>query len=253
MDSIKVIKIGGKVAEDEKTLNQFLADFQRIKGSKILVHGGGVMATQLSNKMGLETKMIDGRRVTSSETLKVVTMVYGGLINKRLVAKLQALGQNAIGLTGADLNIIDAHKRNPVPLDFGWVGDIETVQSNWLEMFIEQRVVPVIAPLTHDGKGNMLNTNADNIAGFIAVELAKNYSVELIFCFDRPGVMDGDTVIESLDLDKYEELKSEGIISDGMIPKLDLGFKALEHSVSQVTIKQVQDLNIEQTGTQLIL
>jgi acetylglutamate kinase len=253
MDTIKVLKIGGKVAEDEATLDRFLADFHLLKGSKILVHGGGVMATQLSEKMGIETQMIEGRRVTSTETLDVVTMVYGGLINKRLVAKLQAMGQNAIGLSGADLNIIHANKRNPVPIDFGWVGDVENVKSDWLKVFLEQGVVPVLAPLTHDGKGNMLNTNADNIAGFLAAELAKKYSVELIFCFDRSGVMNGEKVIPSINAASYEQLKNDGIISDGMIPKLDLGFQALRHSVDSVIIKGVQDLTIEQTGTQLKL
>ncbi len=253
MHRIKIVKIGGKVAEDEQTLDRFLADFHLMKGSKILVHGGGVLATQLSEKMGIETQMIDGRRVTSSETLEVVTMVYGGLINKKLVAKLQALGQDAIGLTGADLNTIYSNKRNPVPIDFGWVGDIENVQSNWLKVFLEQGVVPVIAPLTHDGKGNLLNTNADNIAGFLAAELAQNYAVELIFCFDMLGVMNGESVIQKITHDDYEALKNDGIISDGMIPKLDLGFKALSHSVERVTIRQVFDLNQDDKGTQLVL
>lgn len=253
MDTIKVIKIGGKVAEDAQTLDQFLADFHMMKGSKILVHGGGVMATQLSEKMGIETQMIEGRRITSAETLDVVTMVYGGLINKRLVAKLQALGQNAIGLTGADLNIIHANKRNPFPIDFGWVGDVENVQSDWLKVFLEQGVVPVIAPLTHDAMGNLLNTNADNIAGFLASELAKKYKVELIFAFERPGVMNGESIIEALDIEQYDVLKMNGVISDGMIPKLDLGFQALQHSVEKVTIKHVQDLNEDQKGTHLIV
>jgi len=253
MYTIKVVKIGGKVAENKETLDRFLADFHLMKGSKILVHGGGVLATQLSEKMGIKTQMVEGRRVTDSDTLDVVTMVYGGLINKKLVSKLQALGQDAIGLTGADLNIIHANKRNPFPIDFGWVGDIEYVQSSWLKVFLEQGVVPVIAPLTHDGKGNLLNTNADNIAGFLAAELARKYTVELVFCFDRPGVMQREKVIPTLDVANYEDLKAQGIISDGMIPKLDLGFRALNHAVDRVIVKQVQDLNNEGTGTALIL
>ncbi len=253
MDTIKVIKIGGKVAENEIILDQFLKDFYHLKGSKILVHGGGVMATKISEKLGIDTKMLDGRRVTSAEALEVVTMVYGGLINKKIVAKLQAIGQDAIGLTGADLNIIHANKRNPVPIDFGWVGDVEHVKTEWLKAFLEQGVIPIIAPLTHDGKGNMLNTNADNIAGYLASELAKRYSVKLIFCFDRPGVMDGDMVIKTIDLQHYDDLKSKGIISDGMIPKLDLGFQSLKKTVNQVTIKAVEDLTIEESGTQLLL
>jgi len=252
MDTIKVIKIGGKVAEDEDTLNRFLADFHLLKGSKILVHGGGVMATRLAENLGIQTEMVDGRRITDTETLDVVTMVYGGLINKRLVAKLQALGQNAIGLTGADLNSIHSNKRNPVPIDFGWVGDVENVQSRWLKVFLEQGVVPILAPLTHDGKGNMLNTNGDNIAGFVARELAKKYSVDLIFCFDRKGVLVNGEVIPKLDEETYSELKQEKIVIDGMIPKLDLGFQAINNSVSKVIIKHVHDLNIEHAGTTLV-
>lgn len=252
MHTIKVIKIGGKVAENEETLDRFLAEFHLIKGSKILVHGGGVLATSLAEKLGIETKMVDGRRITDDETIDVVTMVYGGLVNKKLVAKLQALGQDAIGLTGADLNVIHSNKRNPVPIDFGWVGDIEIVQSHWLKVFLEQGVVPVIAPLTHNGKGNLLNTNGDNIAGFIASELAKKYEVELIFCFDQAGVLHDGEVIEKLSHHEFEELKFKSIIKDGMIPKLDLGFLALNNSVSKVIIKNVYDLNIENTGTQLV-
>ncbi len=253
MKELKVIKIGGKVAEDDQTLDRFLRDFHQIAGPKILVHGGGVLATQLSEQMGLETQMINGRRITNAQTLDVVTMVYGGLINKRLVAKLQAVGQNAVGLTGADLNIIQAKKRSTQPIDFGWVGDVETVKTDWLNQFLDHEVVPVIAPLTHDGKGHMLNTNADNMAGFISAELANIYSVELIFCFDRPGVMHGEDVIKTIDRHLYEELKTKEIISDGMIPKLVLGFQALEHNVNNVTIKHVQNVLIEQTGTQLVL
>lgn len=253
MDTIRVIKIGGKVAENEETLNRFMAEFHLLKGSKILVHGGGVLATNLAEKLGIKTKMVDGRRVTDDDTIDIVTMVYGGLVNKKVVAKLQALGQNAIGLTGADLNIIYSNKRNPVPLDFGWVGDIEFVQSDWLKVFLEQGVVPVIAPLTHNGNGDLLNTNADNIAGFLASELAKRYTVQLTFCFDRPGVMNGEEIIDSISLKDFEKLKKEGIISDGMIPKLDLGFQALSNAVDKVTIKHMQDLNTEQTGTELTL
>lgn len=186
MNSIKVIKIGGKIAENEAWLTEFLSEFHQMKGSKILVHGGGVLASSISKQLGITTTMIEGRRVTDSKTLDVVTMVYGGLINKKIVARLQALGQNAIGLTGADLNIIEADKRNPIPVDFGWVGDINTVQVDWLKTFLEQGIVPVIAPLTHDKKGNMLNTNADNIAGFLTQELAIRYEVELIFVLINP-------------------------------------------------------------------
>ena len=253
MEVIKVIKIGGRIAEKDELLDKFLNEFYRLNGSKILVHGGGVLATQISDKLGITTQMIDGRRITSLETLEVVTMVYGGLVNKKLVAKLQAKGQNAIGLTGADLNIIHSTKRNPFPVNFGWVGDVEMVNSEWLKVFLEQGVVPVVAPLTHDGKGNMLNTNADTIAGCIAAELASRYKVHLTFCFDRPGVMDGEQLIDSINLSQYEDLKAHGSITDGMIPKLDVGFKALQQLVTTVTIRGINDISNEYKGTTLTL
>jgi acetylglutamate kinase len=252
MRKVTVIKVGGRVAEDEAVLNSFLDDFVNLKGFKVLVHGGGVIATQMAKKLGIETEMIDGRRVTDKDMLEVTTMVYAGLVNKNIVAKLQSRKVNAIGLTGADLNIIHSLKRNPVPVDFGWVGDIETVDANWLQVFLEQGVIPVIAPLTHDGKGNMLNTNADSIASFIASRLANKIETDLISCFDREGVFNGDEILSSLRISEYDELKNSAAIKDGMIPKLDLGFEALSQGVNSVTIKGFDALSDETKGTRLI-
>ena len=252
MPEIKVIKIGGKVAEDEDSLNAFLKEFVNLKGHKVLVHGGGVIATKTAEKLGIETTMIEGRRVTDKPMLDVATMVYAGLVNKNLVAKLQALGLNAIGLTGADLNIIHSVKRNPVPVNFGFVGDIESVHSSWLKAFTEQGIVPVLAPLTHDGKGNLLNTNADSIASFVASSLAVKGKVELILCFDMPGVMNEGEIIAEINPLKYQELKEAEVIKDGMIPKLDLGFKALSEGVNKVSIKNFALLNEANAGTVLV-
>ena len=252
MPEIKVVKIGGKVAEDENSLNAFLQEFVHLKGHKVLVHGGGVIATRIAEKLGIETVMIDGRRVTDKPMLDVATMVYAGLINKKLVAKLQALGLNAIGLTGADLNLIHSVKRNPVPFDFGFVGDIDSVRGSWLKVFTEQGIVPVLAPLTHDGQGNLLNTNADSIASFVASAIAVKGKVDLILCFDMPGVMNGDKMIREINPQKYQELKASGVIKDGMIPKLDLGFKALSEGVRRVIIKDYAALNDQGKGTILV-
>lgn len=252
MKKVKVIKVGGKVAEHEQVLNAFLDDFVDLKGFKVLVHGGGVIATEMASKLGVETKMIDGRRVTDKDMLDVTTMVYAGLVNKNIVAKLQARGVNAIGLTGADLNIMHSIKRNPFPVDFGWVGDIESVNPNWLQAFLEQGVIPVVAPLTHDGKGNLLNTNADSIASFLASKLSNKVSVELISLFDRDAVEDNaGNPIPRITLETYQELKEKKVIKGGMIPKMDLGFSALEKGVESVVIKGFNALQDESIGTRL--
>ncbi|MFV1882938.1 MAG: acetylglutamate kinase [Balneola sp.] len=250
-DSIKVIKIGGTIAEDENQLDDFLKDFAALKGFKILIHGGGVIATKLAEKLGLKLKMIDGRRVTDKGMLDIATMVYAGLVNKKIVAALQAIQVNAVGLTGADLNLIQAAKRNPVPIDFGWVGDIASIKTNWIRAFLEKGVVPVFAPITHDGKGSLLNTNADSVASELAVKLAEKNEVELILCFDQPGVMRDGKVITSLKPDSFEKLKQDKVISGGMIPKLQMGFKAIEKGVHHVVLKSANDLNEEQKGTRL--
>ncbi|MBO6792913.1 MAG: acetylglutamate kinase [Balneolaceae bacterium] len=253
MSTINVVKIGGKIAENEEWLAEFLNAFHQLKGSKILVHGGGVLASKISEKLGIQTQMLEGRRITDSDTLDVVTMVYGGLINKKLVARLQAIGQDAIGLTGADLNIIQSDKRNPFPVDFGWVGDINTVDVDWLKTFMEHGVVPVIAPLTHNKQGDLLNTNADNIAGYLAIELAKRYDVELTFCFDRPGVMYNEDLLTMLTFEEYDQFKQDDVIVDGMIPKLDLGFYALQNEVKKVRVSHFSDLLLQKEGTDLVL
>lgn len=252
MDSVKVIKIGGKVIDDESKLDQFLDDFVQIEGKKILVHGGGKIASKIASKLSIESKMIEGRRVTNSEMLDVITMVYGGLVNKKIVAKLQALDCNALGLSGADLNLIRSKKRNPEPVDFGFVGDVESVDGVLLNSLLNEGITPIIAPLTHDGAGQLLNTNADNIAGFIAMELARNENVELDLCFDLEGVMNGEKLITEINLLLYRHLTGIGVIKDGMIPKLDLGFQALNAGVKKVRIVGFDWVNGPDKGTRLV-
>jgi len=252
MSSINVVKIGGKVIDDESKLDQFLNDFIKIDGKKILVHGGGKIASDVALKLGIETKMIDGRRITDSNMLDVVTMVYGGLVNKQIVAKLQGFGCNAIGLSGADLNLIKSKKRSSEPVDFGFVGDIESVDAVLLNSLLNEGITPVIAPLTHDGKGQLLNTNADNIAGFIATELAREFDVQLDLCFDLEGVMNGENLITEMNLLLYRHLEGNGIIKEGMIPKLDLGFKALNAGAKKVRIVGYEWINESDKGTRLV-
>lgn len=252
MSEIKVIKIGGKVIDDEAKLDQFLQDFARIEERKILVHGGGKIASDVAEKLGLESKMINGRRITDSDMIDVVTMVYGGLVNKKIVAKLQALDCNAIGLSGADMNLIQSKKRNPEPIDFGFVGDIEQVDATVLNSLLSEGITPVIAPLTHDGNGQLLNTNADNIAGFITSGLAEYGDVAMDLCFDLEGVMNGEKLITEMNLLLYRHLEGNGIIKEGMIPKLDLGFKALNAGAKKVRIVGFDVYKDEEKGTRLV-
>ena len=252
MSAIKVIKIGGKVIDVESKLDQFLNDFVKIEDKKVLVHGGGKIASDIASKLGIETKMIDGRRITDSDMLDVVTMVYGGLVNKKIVAKLQALGCNALGLSGADLNVVQSKKRNSEPIDFGFVGDIESVDGILLNSLLNEGITPVIAPLTHDGNGQLLNTNADNIAGSIAIELAEIEHTELDLCFDLEGVMNGEKLITEMNLLLYRHLEGIGIIKEGMIPKLDLGFKALNAGAKKVRIVGFDWVNEPNKGTRLV-
>lgn len=241
-----VVKIGGNVIDDEKQLSSFLDDFSAIQGNKILTHGGGKIATQLSKQLGIEAKMVDGRRITDAETLKVVQMVYGGLINKNIVAQLQSRKCNAIGLTGADGNIISAKKRQVKEVDYGFVGDIDFVDAPNLTAVLHADFTPVIAPLTHDGKGQILNTNADTIASAISVAMGKEAEVHLIYCFEKSGVLknvdDDNSVIESMTAIDYERYKTEGVISKGMIPKLDNAFDAIKQGVKSVVICHANDL-----------
>ena len=257
---IAVVKIGGGIIEDEKQLSAFLTSFAQLKGPKVLVHGGGRLATSLGARMGITANMVEGRRVTDEATLELVTMVYGGLANKKIVAQLQASGINALGLSGADGNVILSHKRAVKKVDYGWVGDVETVNVLLLETLLNQGVVPVLAPLTHDGKGNMLNTNADTIASELAKALAQSgKETQLIFGFELNGVLrdfeDKSSVIAEINSSTYQDLKAKGVIADGMIPKLDNAFQAINAGVKSVRIchaLKVGSANAAENGTLIL-
>lgn len=252
-EKLTVIKVGGGIVEEEATLNQLLSDFSAIEGYKVLVHGGGRSATKLAAQLGIESKMVNGRRITDAETLKVVTMVYGGLVNKNIVAGLQAKGVNAMGLTGADMNVIRSVKRPVKEVDYGFVGDVEKVNADLLGNLIRQGVVPVMAPLTHDGQGSMLNTNADTIAGETAKALAELFDVTLVFCFEKKGVLrdadDEDSVIPVITPELFREYVDKGIIQGGMIPKLENSFSAIDAGVSQVVITLASAIHQPGSGT----
>ncbi|NOU46827.1 MAG: acetylglutamate kinase [Bacteroidales bacterium] len=256
MMKLTIVKVGGAVLEDPESFAEFLHRFHSIEGYKMLVHGGGRTATQIAGQLGIETKMADGRRITDRAMLEVVTMVYGGLINKNSVAFLQSIGCNALGITGADLDIIRAKKRLVTDIDFGWVGDITRVNGETLQKILLQDIVPVIAPLTHDGAGNLLNTNADTIASAIASALSACFMVTLIYCFEKDGVLsdpnDNNSVIPLLNIALYEKYRSENIIHSGMIPKLDNCFRALESGVNEVWITN-QKMDSHNQGTKLKL
>ncbi len=250
MEQLFVIKIGGNIIDDENNLSAFLKDFATITGKKILIHGGGKIATKLGDKLGIESKYINGRRITDADTIDLVTMVYGGLVNKKIVAKLQALQCNAIGLTGADANIIPATKR-PVTkegIDFGFVGDIDTIELGVgnLALFAMSGLTQVIAPLTHDGKGQILNTNADTIASAVAVALSAIYDVRLIYCFEKKGVLDNvnddNSVMPLITKDIYRQLKDSNKLFDGILPKIDNAFTAIDSGVKEVLIGHADDL-----------
>lgn len=240
-EKLTIIKVGGAVVEDELQLSQLLKDFGAIKGRKVLVHGGGRKATKMAERLGIETKMVNGRRITDAAMLEVVTMVYGGLVNKNLVAQLQANGVNALGLTGADANAILSHKR-PLKdgIDYGFVGDVDAGNGEMLSKLIEAGITPVMAPLTHDGEGHILNTNADTIASETAKALANIYDVTLIFSFEKKGVLsnpdDDDSVIPVITKEDFERYKAEGTISGGMLPKIENALRAVDAGVSRVII-----------------
>ena len=253
--SLFIIKVGGAVVEDEAQLRQLLSDFRNIEGRKILVHGGGRRATAIAAKLGIETKMVKGRRVTDAEMLEVVTMVYGGLVNKNIVARLQAFGIDAAGLTGADMDCIRSHRRPPVSnsgqggatLDYGFVGDVDSVSSAKIAHFIEAGITPVIAPLTHNGQGQMLNTNADTIAAEVAKGMAaEGYDVSLVYCFEKAGVLanadDETSVIPLITNDSFRQLVADGTISGGMLPKIENALAATHAGVSRVLITHSTDL-----------
>lgn len=255
MDRLTIIKVGGKVVEDAATLNDLLDHFVRITGNKMLIHGGGSIATEIAARLGIETEMVNGRRITGSAMLDVAVMVYGGLINKRIVAALQARACNAIGLTGADLNLIEARKRPVQEIDYGFVGDVIDVNSSELRLLIAENVVPVVAPLTHDGNGQLLNTNADTIAAELASKLADYFNVYLFYCFEKKGVLknsdDDNSVILELDKEHFLDYSKKGIINTGMIPKLENGFRAKRSGVKEVLITNPENM-INGRGTRLI-
>lgn len=246
MEKLTIIKVGGKIVEEENSLKQLLQDFSRIGGHKLLVHGGGRSATKLAEQLGIESHMVNGRRITDADTLRVVTMVYGGLVNKNIVAGLQAVGVNALGLTGADINLIRSEKRPMKDIDYGFVGDVKEVNTGILASLISQGVVPVLAPLTHDKEGHLLNTNADTIAGETAKAMAQVFDVSLVYCFEKKGVLmnenDDDSVISIVDKDKFEELVRQGVVQGGMIPKLENAFVSLEAGVKEVFITSASEL-----------
>ena len=251
-ESLTIVKVGGKIVEDETSLQQLLHDFSSLPGYKLLVHGGGRSATRLAAQMGVETHMVDGRRITDKDMLDIVVMVYAGLVNKHIVAALQAKGMNAVGLTGADLDVIRSVKRPVVSIDYGFVGDVKAVNSEILSNLIRMNVIPVMAPLTHDGNGQMLNTNADTIAGETAKALADSFDVTLIYCFEKKGVLrdaeDEDSVIPVMTQDDFTRYVHQGVIQGGMIPKLENAFSAIKAGVKQVIITSAESLG-EHQGT----
>jgi len=240
MRTLKVIKIGGNIIDDEVELSRFLESFSKLSAPKILVHGGGKLATKMAKELDVPVKMIEGRRITDKETLDIITMVYAGKINKNIVSQLQSYNCNSIGFTGADGNTIKSKKREVSNVDYGFVGDVEQVNTDVLHLLLENSVTPVFCAITHNKKGQLLNTNADTIASEIAIAFSKKYNVELYYCFEKNGVLksiqDEDSVIESISYQKYVALKQAGVIAEGMIPKLDNCFNALTNNVSKVCI-----------------
>lgn len=253
MKKLFVVKIGGNIIDDEGALQSLLENFSAIRDKKILVHGGGKIASSMGKQLGIEPNYINGRRITDEATIDMVTMVYGGLINKKIVAALQSYKCNAIGLTGADANIIPATKRPVKEVDYGFVGDINSEQLSIanLKLFLENGLVPVIAPLTHDGKGQILNTNADTIASALAVALSGSYDVRLIYCFEKKGVLenikDESSVINFMDKEKYDQLLADKKLVDGILPKIDNAFSAIGSGVNEVLIGDATDLLVNTT------
>ncbi len=237
---LKIVKIGGEILDSQHELEKALDFFAQLQGNKILIHGGGKEATRLSVKMGIEPQVIDGRRVTSDKDLEIVTMVYAGLINKRVVAYLQSFGCNSIGLAGVDGNSILSEKRKKINIDYGWVGDVVEVNSTLIKILLEQNITPVFSAITHDKKGNLLNTNADTVASEIAIAMSNEFDTELLLCFDKSGLMtditDSKSIVSKINFNIYNQYIENGIIKDGMIPKLKNGFNALENNVNRVII-----------------
>jgi acetylglutamate kinase len=249
---LSIVKIGGNVIENEIELDQFLLNFSKLEEPKILVHGGGKLATKLASQLGIESKMTNGRRITDGKSLEVITMVYGGLTNKNIVAKLQALGTNAIGLSGADGNSIQGHKRPVKEIDFGFVGDIDGINSELISTLLQSNLTPVFCAISHDGKGQLLNTNADTIASELAIGMSYKYHTTLYYCFEKKGVLsnveDEESVIKHIDTHNYNDLLEQNIITDGMLPKMENCFYALQQNVDKVCIGNISML---ETGSNL--
>lgn len=258
LDRIKIVKIGGNVIDDPSALDDFIARFKRLAGPKILVHGGGKEATRMAATLGIETTMIDGRRVTDAAMLDICAMVYAGLINKRIVARMQACGIDAIGLTGADGNAVTATRRPTSPIDYGFVGDIDPLDVNdrLLRNLLMTGLTPVVCAIMHNGDGQLLNCNADTVASAIAAGMSRQASTDLIYCFEKAGVLadinDESSVIRSIDTDNYTSLKASGTVSKGMIPKIDNAMRALHQGVKEVYIKSASNL-LEAEGTVITL
>lgn len=252
MKEITVVKIGGNVIDDPAALKRFIADFAALPGAKILVHGGGKLATRLAEKLELKVRMVEGRRITDKGTLDVVTMVYAGLVNKQLVAALQAAGCHALGLSGADGNVVTARRRAPEPIDYGFVGDIERVDSALLERLLGAGLTPVLSAIMHDGRGTLLNCNADSVASAVALGAARIAPTDLVFCFEKAGVLrdaaDETSLIPEITAASYAALKAQGIVSKGMIPKIENALRAVEQGVRSVVIKHAANL-ANATGT----
>lgn len=246
---LSIVKIGGNVLENEIELDQFLLNFSKLEEPKILVHGGGKLATKLAAKLGIKSKMTSGRRITDAKSLEVITMVYGGLTNKNIVAKLQALGTNAIGLSGADGNTVQAHKRAVKEIDFGFVGDIDGINSELIDILVEVKLTPVFCAITHNGKGQLLNTNADTIASELAIGMSHKYKTTLYYCFEKKGVLqdieNDDSVIIHIDTNNYNDLLGQNIISGGMLPKMQNCFHALQQNVDKVCIGNISMLETD--------
>jgi acetylglutamate kinase len=249
MEKLSIVKIGGNIIEDDVALHAFLKLFSNLKGKKILVHGGGKRATHMASKLGIESKMINGRRITDVDTLEVITMVYGGLVNKNVVAKLQALNTNAIGLTGADINSIKSDKRPIKEVDFGFVGDVKEVAYKSIDKLIQSDFTPVFCAITHDGNGQLLNTNADTITSQVAVGMSHLYETSIYYCFELNGVLeninDKNSIIKHIDSKIYKDLLEKGIIADGMLPKLENCFDALKHGVHNINMGNTSMLTRE--------
>lgn len=243
---LSIVKIGGNVIEDENQLSKFLSSFSKMEGLKILVHGGGKLATQLAKKLGIQSQLVGGRRITDEESLKVITMVYGGLTNKNIVAQLQANNCNAIGLSGADGDTIKAHKRPVRTIDYGYAGDVDGINANTINTLLSSGLVPVFCAITHDGKGQLLNTNADTIASELAIGMSGLYETTLYYCFEKKGVLmditEEDSVVKHINRQSYQELLNQKIIADGMLPKLENCFHALNKNVDKVCIGDISML-----------